>query len=155
MVVPISLATGTNFWDAETPLLDDIVLGSVDFKGRSSTQYVSSGWKSAFFIIESKRLDGPRNINTTVLRGNTGLPRLSQAMTLESKFTIASAFSNSNSATSAAFCCDGKLLATGDLTGTELHTGPAPVENGGFKCKIGSDGGEIGELHMGLPLEYP
>ncbi|KAL2522843.1 Protein SLOW WALKER 1 [Forsythia ovata] len=64
--------------------------------------------------------------------------------TLEPKTTIASAFVDS--ATFVAFRCDGKLLAVGYLTGTELHMGSTPVEDGGFKYKIGSDGGEIGEL---------
>ncbi|CAI9754302.1 unnamed protein product [Fraxinus pennsylvanica] len=49
--MPISSATGTPLLDAETPLLDDVVNGSVDFKGRPVTRPGSGGWKSASFII--------------------------------------------------------------------------------------------------------
>ncbi|KAK4413373.1 protein NRT1/ PTR FAMILY 5.10 [Sesamum alatum] len=37
--------------DAEAPLLDDTVEGSVDFKGRPVSRSKSGGWKSASFII--------------------------------------------------------------------------------------------------------
>ncbi|KAG8378475.1 hypothetical protein BUALT_Bualt08G0141000 [Buddleja alternifolia] len=37
--------------DAETPLLNDAVDGSVDFKGRAVSRSKSGGWKSAAFII--------------------------------------------------------------------------------------------------------
>ncbi|CAA2975838.1 NRT1 PTR FAMILY -like [Olea europaea subsp. europaea] len=47
MAIPISSAAG-----AEVPLLNnDVVHGSVDFKGRLVTRSGSGGWKSAFFII--------------------------------------------------------------------------------------------------------
>ncbi|CAI9786955.1 unnamed protein product [Fraxinus pennsylvanica] len=47
----ISSATGTALLDAESPLLEDIVHGSVDFKGRPVSRPGSGGWKSASFII--------------------------------------------------------------------------------------------------------
>ncbi|KAL2497386.1 Protein NRT1/PTR FAMILY 5.10 [Abeliophyllum distichum] len=49
--MPISSAAQTTHFDAETPLLDDVVHGSVDFKGRPVTRPGSGGWKSAAFII--------------------------------------------------------------------------------------------------------
>ncbi|CAA2964083.1 NRT1 PTR FAMILY -like [Olea europaea subsp. europaea] len=49
--MPTSSAAGTARLDAESPLLEDIVHGSVDFKGRPVTHPGSGGWKSASFII--------------------------------------------------------------------------------------------------------
>ncbi|CAI9754298.1 unnamed protein product [Fraxinus pennsylvanica] len=50
--MPIISTAGTHLLDAETPPpLDDVVHGSVDFKGRPVTRSGSGGWKSAFFII--------------------------------------------------------------------------------------------------------
>ncbi|CAA2975837.1 NRT1 PTR FAMILY -like [Olea europaea subsp. europaea] len=49
--MPIISAAGTHLLDAETPPLNDVVHGSVDFKGRPVTRSGSGGWKSAFFII--------------------------------------------------------------------------------------------------------
>lgn len=46
-----STATGIHVSDAEAPLLNDDVNGSVDFKGRPVTHSKSGGWKSAAFII--------------------------------------------------------------------------------------------------------
>ncbi|KAL2459668.1 protein SLOW WALKER 1-like [Forsythia ovata] len=106
----------------------------------------SSYWKSfkhTLSPIAHHDFAATHSANVTIFFGKT----------LEPKSTIASTFSNS--ATSVAYRYNGKLLAVGDLTGTELQMDPTPVEDGGFKCKIGSDGGEIGELHMGPPLEYP
>lgn len=37
--------------EAEAPLLDDVVKGSVDFNGRPSRRSRSGGWSSAAFII--------------------------------------------------------------------------------------------------------
>ncbi|KAL2497387.1 Protein NRT1/PTR FAMILY 5.10 [Abeliophyllum distichum] len=54
MAMPITSAAGrpgTRLFDAETPLLNDVVPGSVDFKGRPVTRSGSGSWKSAFFII--------------------------------------------------------------------------------------------------------
>ncbi|KAL2497390.1 Protein NRT1/PTR FAMILY 5.10 [Abeliophyllum distichum] len=47
----MAMRAGTNLLDAKTSLLNDVVHGSVDFKGRPVTRSVSGGWKSAFFII--------------------------------------------------------------------------------------------------------
>ncbi|CAI9786957.1 unnamed protein product [Fraxinus pennsylvanica] len=44
-------AAGTYHLDAETPLLDDVVHGSVDFKCCPVNRSMSGGWKSSFFII--------------------------------------------------------------------------------------------------------
>ncbi|KAL2520168.1 Protein NRT1/PTR FAMILY 5.10 [Forsythia ovata] len=49
--MPISSASQTTHFDAKTPLLDDVVHGSVDFKGRLVTRSGSGGWKSSAFII--------------------------------------------------------------------------------------------------------
>ncbi|XP_055829176.1 protein NRT1/ PTR FAMILY 5.10-like [Solanum dulcamara] len=45
------MANGVNISDAETPLLGDVVEGSVDYKGRPVTRSKSGGWRSASFII--------------------------------------------------------------------------------------------------------
>ncbi|XP_073285944.1 protein NRT1/ PTR FAMILY 5.10-like [Primulina huaijiensis] len=46
-----STAAGIHVSDAEAPLLNDDVDGSVDYKGRPATHSKSGGWKSAAFII--------------------------------------------------------------------------------------------------------
>ncbi|KAK4413381.1 protein NRT1/ PTR FAMILY 5.10 [Sesamum alatum] len=46
----ITTATGSNFPEAETPLLD-VARGSVDFKGRPAARSKLGRWKSASFII--------------------------------------------------------------------------------------------------------
>ncbi|KAL0314111.1 UNVERIFIED_CONTAM: protein NRT1/ PTR FAMILY 5.10 [Sesamum angustifolium] len=51
MVITMSMATGNNFQEAETPLLYDVARGSVDFKGRPAARSKSGCWKSASFII--------------------------------------------------------------------------------------------------------
>lgn len=49
----VSSVTGTaaSGWAMETPLLDDIVDGVVDYHGRPVNRSKSGGWKSAYFII--------------------------------------------------------------------------------------------------------
>ncbi|KAL7156157.1 hypothetical protein ABFS83_03G124000 [Erythranthe nasuta] len=47
----VSIATGSDMLDAETPLLDDVVRGFVDLKGRPAVRSKSGCWKSASFII--------------------------------------------------------------------------------------------------------
>ncbi|KAL0326388.1 UNVERIFIED_CONTAM: protein NRT1/ PTR FAMILY 5.10 [Sesamum radiatum] len=51
MAITMSMATGNNFQEAETPLLYDVARGSVDFKGRPAARSKSGCWKSASFII--------------------------------------------------------------------------------------------------------
>ncbi|XP_051139185.1 protein NRT1/ PTR FAMILY 5.10-like [Andrographis paniculata] len=48
--LPMAIAT-PSISDAEAPLLDQIVEGSVDFKGRPVSRSKSGGWRSAVFII--------------------------------------------------------------------------------------------------------
>ncbi|KAK4413383.1 protein NRT1/ PTR FAMILY 5.10 [Sesamum alatum] len=47
----IIIATGDEISEAEIPLLDDVVPGSVDCKGRSAVRSKSGCWKSSSFII--------------------------------------------------------------------------------------------------------
>ncbi|KAL0351302.1 UNVERIFIED_CONTAM: protein NRT1/ PTR FAMILY 5.10 [Sesamum calycinum] len=47
----ISKATGDEISEAEVPLLDDVVNGAVDFKGRPAVRSKSGCWKSASFIL--------------------------------------------------------------------------------------------------------
>ncbi|KAI3464331.1 hypothetical protein Pfo_020994 [Paulownia fortunei] len=51
MATSTTIATGSDILEAETPLLDDVVRSSVDFKGRPSIRSTSGCWKSASFII--------------------------------------------------------------------------------------------------------
>lgn len=46
-------ATGSasNYSQVETPLVDGVVDGFVDFKGRPVVRSKSGGWRSAYFII--------------------------------------------------------------------------------------------------------
>ncbi|KAL2556463.1 WD repeat domain-containing protein [Forsythia ovata] len=108
----------------------------------------SKYWKSFKHTLHTLFPIAPHDFATTHSADIT----IFSGKTLEPKFTITSVFADF--ATSVAFRYDGKLLAAGDLAGIELHIGPALVEDGGFKCKIESDGGEIGELRMGPPLDF-
>ncbi|KAK6129607.1 hypothetical protein DH2020_036652 [Rehmannia glutinosa] len=47
----ITVVTGNNISETETPLLDDVVTGAVDFNGLPAVRSRSGCWKSASFII--------------------------------------------------------------------------------------------------------
>lgn len=52
----ISIVTGDEFPETEIPLLEDgVIRGSVDFKGRPSVRSKSGCWRSASFIIGTRR----------------------------------------------------------------------------------------------------
>ncbi|KAL2497388.1 Protein NRT1/PTR FAMILY 5.10 [Abeliophyllum distichum] len=88
MAMPITSVTGrpgTHHFDAETPLLNDVVPGSVDFKGRPVTRSGSGSWKSAFFIISVEVAErfAYSGVNSNLINYLTGILGQSTAAAAE------------------------------------------------------------------------
>ncbi|KAI3464336.1 hypothetical protein Pfo_020999 [Paulownia fortunei] len=91
----ISIATGDDISEAEIPLLNNVVPGSVDFKGRPSVRSKSGCWKSASFIIgagvaERFAYYGISSNLVSYLTGQLGQPTATAAAILNAWFGTSS-----------------------------------------------------------------
>ncbi|KAL3637605.1 hypothetical protein CASFOL_018773 [Castilleja foliolosa] len=86
---------GAEVSETEMPLLNDVVMGSVDFRGRTSVRFKSGCWKSASFIIgagvaERFAYYGISSNLVSYLTGELGQPTATAASMLNAWYGTAS-----------------------------------------------------------------
>ncbi|KAL3641420.1 hypothetical protein CASFOL_016388 [Castilleja foliolosa] len=91
----MTIGVGDEISETEMPLLNDVVPGSVDFKGRTSVRSKSGCWKSASFIIctgvaERFAYYGLSSNLVSYLTGELGQPTATAASMLNAWFGTAS-----------------------------------------------------------------